>query len=107
MRIVRLRHDYFFRIARTSVIVHDFNVPYAMIGPPEANAPLIIDPNAHLADATALEYLQPIPGRISQVIQRCCGIQLARLAQSPIVNISRKFPARLAVPNTPRVHAPD
>jgi hypothetical protein len=107
MRIAQLRHDYILRIARASVIVHDFNVPCAVIGPPEANAPLVIYPDAHLAGATALKYLQPIPWRISQIVQRCCGIQLAQLAQSPIVNISRKLPAWLALPNTPRVHAPD
>jgi hypothetical protein len=50
-----------------------------MIGPPEANPPLVIDPDAHLADTIALEYLQPISRRISQILQRRRRIQLAQL----------------------------
>jgi hypothetical protein len=62
------------------VIVHDFNIPRIVIGPPEANPPLVIDPDAHLADTIALKDLQSIPGWISQILQRRRGIQLAQLA---------------------------
>jgi hypothetical protein len=41
---------------------------------------LVIDPDAHLADTIALKDLESIPGRISQILQRRRGIQLAQLA---------------------------
>jgi hypothetical protein len=62
------------------VIVHDFNIPCSVIGPPKANSPLVVDPNAHLARTITLEELQSIAGRISQVLQRFRRIQLAQLA---------------------------
>jgi hypothetical protein len=51
-----------------------------VIGPPKANSPLVVDPNAHLARTITLEELQSIAGRISQVLQRFRRIQLAQLA---------------------------
>jgi hypothetical protein len=65
MRIAKLRHDFVLRAAGASVIVHDFNIPSIVIGPPKANPPLVIDPDAHLAGTIAPENLQSIPGRIS------------------------------------------
>jgi hypothetical protein len=62
------------------VIVHDFNIPRTVIGPPKANSPLVVDPNAHLADTIALEELQSIPRWISQIVQRRSGVQLAQFA---------------------------
>ena len=88
------------------MIIHDFNIPRIAINPSKADAPLVIYPNAHLSDPASLKDLQSIAGWISQVIQDCCGIQLAQLSQSPILNIARKLSARLALPNTLRVLAP-
>jgi hypothetical protein len=65
MRIVKLRHDFVLRVAGASVIVYDFNIPGIVIGPSEADSPLAIDPDAHLAGAIAFENLKSIPGRIS------------------------------------------
>jgi hypothetical protein len=41
-------------VAGASVVVHDFNIPGIVIGSPEADPPLAIDPDAHLAGTIAL-----------------------------------------------------
>jgi hypothetical protein len=56
------------------VIVHDFNIPRIVIDPSNADAPLVIYPNAHLTDSASLKDLQSISRRISQVLQNRCGI---------------------------------
>jgi hypothetical protein len=47
--------------------------------PPEADAPLIVDPDAHLTFAPALERLQTVSRRVAQVLDRLRRIQLAQL----------------------------
>jgi hypothetical protein len=84
---------------KASVIVHNLNIPRIVIGPPEADAPLVINPDTHLPDALPLKGLQSIFRWITQILQRCRNIQLAQLAQGSFVNIARKLPARLALPN--------
>ena len=88
------------------VIVYDFNIPSIVIGPSKADPPLLIYPNAHLAGSASLKDFQSISRWISQVFQACCGIQLAQLTQRPILNIARKLPDRLSLPNTLRILAP-
>jgi hypothetical protein len=51
-----------------------------MIDPLEANTPLIVDPDAHLADTISLKDLQSISGRLSQIFQCRRSIKLAQLA---------------------------
>jgi dTDP-glucose 4,6-dehydratase len=41
-------------VDRSSVIVHNLNVPCIVIDPTEADAPLVIDSDAHLADMGTL-----------------------------------------------------
>lgn len=42
------------------MVVHDFNISWAVVGPSEADAELIIDPDAVLAFAVALQGFQPV-----------------------------------------------
>ena len=44
------------------MIVRDFDIERIAIGEPEADAPLIIDPNAVLSSTIAFELLQPVAG---------------------------------------------
>ncbi len=47
--------------------------------PPEANAPLIVDPNAVLPRSITLELLQPIPGRYAKVFEPHRSVHLGQL----------------------------
>jgi hypothetical protein len=49
------------------VIVDDLDVEGIRAAPNEANSPLIIDPNAVLPLSLALQGLETIPGRDSEV----------------------------------------
>jgi hypothetical protein len=59
------------------MIVHNLNLPRSLLGPSEANSPLIVDSDAHLTHAIAFEDLQSISRRISQILRCRRGIKLA------------------------------
>ena len=65
----------------TSVIIYDLDVIRIAAGPPEADAPLIVDPDTMLAGTVALQFLQPVAGRHSQILQRLSGINSHQLPQ--------------------------
>jgi hypothetical protein len=65
----------------TSVIIYDLDVIRIAAGPPEADAPLIVDPDAMLAGTVALELLQPVAGLHLQVLQRLRSIDSYELPQ--------------------------
>jgi hypothetical protein len=69
------------------VIVHDFNVSSAVLGPNKAQAPLGIDSNAVLALAIMLHFLQTISWRYLEVIQNYGPIQLGKLAKCRALDI--------------------
>ncbi len=56
-------------IGAASVIIDNFDVRRTRSGPPEADAILIVHPNAVLPRPVALECFQPIPGWHSQIMQ--------------------------------------
>ncbi len=61
------------------MIVDDFNVMRIAVRPPKAHAPLIVDPNAVLAEAVAVQFLQAIPWRKPQFIETNGGVDLHEL----------------------------
>lgn len=65
--------------------------------PAKADAPLVIDANTILAAASALELLQPIAWRYSQISQCIGRVQSAKLSQHCAQEIRRKTPDWLAV----------
>src|SRR6185312_535456 len=81
-----------------SVIVRDFDIAGFAIIPSKTDTPLIVYPDAPLAFAIAFEGLQTVAWRVAQVVQRKGSIQLAQLAQGPILNISGKLSAMLTMP---------
>jgi hypothetical protein len=62
------------------VIVDDFDIYRAAVGPPKTDSPLIIDPHTMLSGAIALKRLQTIAWRASQVLKSCRGIDHFKLA---------------------------
>lgn len=63
-----------------SVVVHDLNVVGITVLPDEADAPLVIDANAVLAPAIALEGLKRVAGRGLQVFKGASPVQIEQLA---------------------------
>jgi dihydrofolate reductase len=88
---------------RFLVIVYDLNIMGVAVLPAEADAPLVIDANAVLAAPSALELLQPIGWRHSQIAQRFGRVQSAKFSQHCSQYIRRETPYRLAVEQALRV----
>ena len=57
------------------MVVDDFHVVRVAIPPPEADAPLGVDPDTVLSLADALECLPPIGGRDPHVVEDGSGIE--------------------------------
>ena len=57
------------------MVVYDFHIVGVAVPPNEADAILIIDTDAVLALALAMQSLQPVSGRNIQIIQGYGGMQ--------------------------------
>ena len=64
------------------VVVNDLNVLRSRGGPAEADAPLIVDADAVLTLAVALERLKSIAGRRTQELKCRRGLELRELSGS-------------------------
>ena len=87
----------------TSVIIYDLDVIRIAAGPPEADAPLIVDPDTMLAGTVALQFLQPVAGRHSQILQRLSGINSHQLPQHGALERRGIAPDALPVEETLRI----
>jgi hypothetical protein len=65
-----------------SVVVDDLDIVGIASLPSEADAPLVVDANAVLAPAVALERLPLIAGRGRQVLENSSAVQIEQLPAS-------------------------
>ena len=63
------------------MIVDDFHVVGISVSPSEADAPLVVDTDAELPGAIALQRFQPVGRRGAQVRELDCGVQHIQLAE--------------------------
>jgi hypothetical protein len=63
------------------MIVNYFNLVRIVFLPAEADAPLVVDPNAPLATTAAFERLQSVAGKCGQVSQPLGIVQHTQFAQ--------------------------
>jgi hypothetical protein len=89
------------------MIIDNLDIVGIVIDPSETNAPLIVDPNAHLPGALVLEPFEPVPRRVPEVLNRARCVQLAQLPQSPILDIRWEPPAGLSPPDPFRLLIPE
>jgi len=68
-------------LQRLSVVINDLHVLWAGRRPGEAKSPLLVDPDAVLPGPAALERLQSVARRNSEVVQGLCGVQHHQLAK--------------------------
>jgi len=73
------------------MVINDFNVCEVVAAGREANAVLIVDSNAVLPLAVALELLQAIPRRNSQILHTSCIVDQDQLSQRDSLNGLRQF----------------
>ena len=72
------------------MVVDDFDVMCVTTDPAEANAKLIVDADAVLAEAIAGQFLQSISRWHFQVSEGDCGVEHDELAESHTLEIRRE-----------------
>lgn len=69
------------------MVVHDLDGPSLAISPGEADTPLIIDANAHLTGAIALQLFKTVAGRRPQIIEGLRGVKHLQLSARPPLDL--------------------
>jgi len=69
------------------MVINNFDIFRASLGPAEANPELFVDSNAVLALAVTMQWLQHISGRYFQIIQLACSLELPNFPQSNSLEI--------------------
>src|SRR5271165_2450522 len=81
------------------VVVDDFDMIWTSWCPYEADAPLLVDADAVLAGAIALQGLEPVVRWHREVGQHLGVIEQPQFAQCGLLNVVRQSPAELATPD--------
>ena len=82
------------------MIVRDLDVVRVGSAPPEADAPLVVDPDAVLASPLPPQSLEPVPWRYAQVGEGNRSIDLSELAQRGSLHVGPELPDRVAPEET-------
>jgi hypothetical protein len=82
------------------VIVDNFDLVCIAIAPSKTDAPLVIDSDAVLASAVASQFLQAIPRRRQQVLERIGRVHKDELPKHGALQRPRKPPHRFSAEET-------
>ena len=82
------------------MVIDDLNVVRVPLAPNEAKAPLVVDPDAVLSFAVAVQCFQAISRRRHQVSQFCGAVQLAKFPARDTLDCL-KTPARQPMVKSP------
>jgi hypothetical protein len=72
------------------VIVDDLDIEGAPVSPLETDAPLLIDAYAPLTDAVPPKFLEPIPGRSSQLLDGVRSVEHPKFSQGRQLDFGRQ-----------------
>ena len=73
------------------MIVDDLNVPGFAVAPHKTDPPLIVNSNAALTLAVAVQSLQTIAGRYSQIVELLRRVDRKQLRTSASLNLRRQI----------------
>src|SRR5436305_13226959 len=76
-------------IASSSVIVHDFDIPRCSLAPFKAYPPLIVNTDAVLPAAIAMQRFKPIAGRNPQIFQILGRVHRKQLGSRTALHLVR------------------
>ena len=79
------------------MVVRDLDVMGVAPDPAEADAPLIIDPDAVLTGTVASQLFETVSGRRPEILKPHRRVELAQLSQGHPLNVGPKLPDRLAL----------
>jgi hypothetical protein len=89
------------------MVICDFNFAGFSLPPYEADAVLIIDPDAVLSLALTVQRLQPVSGRHLQIIERHGGMQQEKLPECPHSQIGGNPSTSPRLPKLLRIRIPE
>ena len=78
------------------MVINNFDIFRASLGPAEANPELPVDSNAVLTLAVTMQWLQHISGRYFKIIQLVCGLELPNFPQGNSLKIDEASDAASA-----------
>ena len=78
------------------MVIHNFHLMCIPVAPDETDPPLVIDPDAVLANAVAFQEFQPIARRRKQITQRPRPVQVLQLSPGRVLNLRRQLTGTLA-----------
>jgi hypothetical protein len=82
----------------STVVVYDLHILGSALGPPKADAILVVNPDAVLPSSVTPQLLQSIGRRCSEIFERMGLIQLVQLAPSDFPEACRaRAPRRFGV----------
>ncbi len=73
------------------MIVNNLNVPCFAIAPHKTDPPLIVNANAVLTLAVAVQRLQTIAGRHTQIVELLCRVDHKQLRAGAPLNLRRQI----------------
>lgn len=79
-----------------SVIINDLNFVRVTVGPPEADAPLVVNANAVLSGPVTLQFLEAVSRWDPQVVERVRRVEHDQLSEHGVAKRSRKAPNGLS-----------
>lgn len=78
------------------MVINNFDIFRASLGPAEANPELPVDYNTVLTLAVTMQWLQHISGRYFKIIQLACSLELPNFPQGNSLKIDEAFDAASA-----------
>src|SRR3990172_4207303 len=89
------------------VVVADLDVMGVSVLPAEADSPLVVDPNAVLADAVPGEALQAVPWRHAELVQSLGGVHEQQLAVRSSLHVRCQLARPLPLKHLPCLGVPE
>lgn len=105
--LARVDRENLVHLHHLPVVVHDLDVLDVRFGPPEADPPLLVDPDAVLPDAVALECLQSVTRWHSQVVEHDGCVDHHELPQRHSVDPGIDRPGTLPPPQPLSLSVPE
>ena len=68
------------------MVIHDFNIEGISVLPAKADPPLVVNADAVLSFAVALECFEPVTGRDLELLKALCLMQVQKLAAGDPLN---------------------
>lgn len=81
------------------MVVGDFDIIRVSVLPDETYTPLVINGNGMLPGAVVLERMEPVAGRVAQIVKRTDAVEHPQPIECAVLDVGRQFAAAQAGPD--------